>query len=149
MADYSKKALYLRKEVKQFEVEYDLNALKAATFIPAGVAVDTGINLPAGMVTGVEIVVETAIENPGDNAGVAELKLFAGNPNANELGGLLLLLTTGLAAPTAGKAVAGAIMRTVSASDLYLRIETAQAGGSAAWDSGKLKIRIVSMVQPS
>ena len=148
MADYSKKALYLRKELKQFEVEYDLNALKAALFSAAGVAVDTGINLPAGMVTGAEIVVETAISNAGNNASIAELKLFAGNPGAGENGGLQLLVTTGLAAPTAGKAVAGAIMRTVSASDLYLRIES-DGGGSANWNSGKLKIRIVSMVQPS
>ena len=52
MADYSKKALYLRKELKQFEVEYDLNALKAAAFTHNGVAVDTGIDLPAGITGG-------------------------------------------------------------------------------------------------
>ena len=146
MADYSKKALYSRKEMKLIEVTLDEAFVKDAVFDAAGLGEgnpdgghkDTGINLPAGEVLTTQIILKT----PVTNGSIAVVKLQLG------AAGAALLSSTAFAGNAQNAAIVDDEMKTIGASDLYLHITT-DAGTAADWEDTELEVKVLMLVQNS
>ena len=142
MADYSKKALYSRKEVKLFSVALNNAFIKDAVFDAAaagGGVKDTGLDLPAGEVLSAQIQQGPAVLN----GSIAVVKLQIG------AAGSTLLNSTGLAGNNANTVVVDSKMQTLSAGgDLFLHI-TADAGNAADWENVTLEAKVLMLITPS
>jgi hypothetical protein len=141
MADYSKKALYSRKEMKLIEVTLDEAFVKDVVFDAAGAGggvKDTGTNLPAGEV----LTAQVKLKTPVTNGSIAVVKLQLG------AAGAVLLSSTGLAVNGANDSAVNSEMKTIAVSDLYLHI-TADAGNAADWEDTELEVKILMLVANS
>ena len=155
MADYSKKALYLRKEIKEVSVVLDKDFLRnggvqAGDFnVNALGEKDTTANIPAGVVIGGELTLVTPIDHNqgGADANIAKISLRAG------AGGVELFTSdeaaeTALSGNGAGTVMAFSTMRNVTATDLYVAIQAGQQR-SSVWTDGQVKIYLWILTQPS